>query len=231
LLVNGSKTGNGAVTIGAVGTLGGSGTVAGDIANSGKIAPGNPVGTLTAAGNVTFNASSHLAIDLSGGSADKLVVGGNLNLSNVDSLDIAGIGQGLSWVIASYAGTLTGTFNNVTAGYSVNYGTGTNSQITLSKAASGVNGDFNNDGKVDAGDYITWRKNNGTNNALLNDNGLGTPVGAGQYTLWRSNFGKPPGSGSGSLAEGGPVPEPASILLSFLGIAAVSLTRRHRPSA
>ena len=218
LFVNGSKTGAGAVTIGSVGTLGGTGSIAGAIANSGTIAPGNSIGTLTATGNVTMNANSHLAIELSGASADKLAVGGNLNLSNVDFLDISGVGQGLSWIIATYAGTLTGTFNNVTSGYTINYGTGTNSQITLIKAPSGVNGDFNNDGKVDAGDYVTWRKNSGTSNALINDNGLGTPVGPAHYTLWQSNFGKPPGTGIGSLS-GGAVPEPASLLLVLLGIA------------
>ncbi len=170
--------------------------------------------------------NSHLAIELSGGAADKLVVGGNLNLSNVDFLDITGVGQGLSWVIASYTGTLTGTFNNVTAGYTVNYGAGTNSQITLNKPASGVNGDYNNDGKVDAGDYVMWRKNSGTNNALVNDNGLGTPIGPSHYTLWQSNFGKPPGSGS--LVEGGTVPEPATLLLVLMGVVGFSVTRARR---
>ena len=106
LFVNGSKTGTGAVTIDSVGTLGGTGSIAGDIANSGTIAPGNSIGTLTATGSVTMNSNSHLAIELSGGSADKLVVGGNLNLSNVDFLDVTGVGQGLSWVIATYTGTL-----------------------------------------------------------------------------------------------------------------------------
>ena len=158
LFVNGSKTGSGAVSVGSVGTLGGTGSIGGDIANNGTIAPGNSVGTLTTTGSVTMNTNSHLAIELSGAAADKLVVGGNLNLANVDFLDITGVGQGLSWVIATYAGTLTGTFNNVTSGYTVNYGTGTNSQITLNKPPSAVNGDFNNDGKVDAGDYVTWRK-------------------------------------------------------------------------
>jgi hypothetical protein len=89
-----------------------------------------------------------------------------------------------------------------------------------------VNGDFNNDGKVDAGDYITWRKNNTTNNALPNDNGLGTPIGSSHYTLWRSNYGKPPGSGS--LVEGGAVPEPAALLLLLLGFAGSPLVRGRR---
>ena len=141
---------------------------------------------------------------------------------------MSGVGQGTSWVIATY-GSLTGMFNTIIpAGYSVNYGSGTNSQITLIKAASGVNGDFNNDGKVDAGDYITWRKNNTTNNALINDNGLGTPIGPNHYTLWRSNFGKPPGSGSGSLESGSAVPEPATAMLVFLAIASMPLVRGRR---
>jgi fibronectin-binding autotransporter adhesin len=222
LFVNGSKTGTGAVTVSSGATLGGSGSIAGDIANSGTIAPGSSVGTLTATGNVTMSASSHLLIELSGGSADKLVVGGNLNLATTtDFLDVTGVGQGVSWVIATYTGTLTGTFNNIPASYTVSYGTGTNSQITLNKAPSGVNGDFNNDGKVDAGDYITWRKNNTTNNALPNDNGLGTPIGPNHYTLWRSNYGRPPGSGSGALIDGSAVPEPTGLLLALFGVVGI----------
>jgi hypothetical protein len=81
---------------------------------------------------------------------------------------------------------------------------------------------------VDAGDYVTWRKNNGTNNALANDNGLGTPVGANHYTLWRANFGKPPGAGSGSGLSGAAVPEPTTIGLVLLGLAALGLGRRGR---
>ncbi len=54
-----------------------------------------------------------------------------------------------------------------------------------SQPVVGVPGDFNNDGKVDAGDYVTWRKNNGTNNALPNDNGLGVPITSAHYDLSR----------------------------------------------
>jgi hypothetical protein len=80
---------------------------------------------------------------------------------------------------------------------------------------AGVLGDFNSDGKVDAGDYDTWRKNNGTSNALANDNGLGTPIGSSHYDLWRAHFGAPPGSGS---LVGASVPEPATALLSIVGL-------------
>jgi hypothetical protein len=89
-------------------------------------------------------------------------------------------------------------------------------------------GDFNNDGNVDAGDYVTWRKEveSGGTDPLFNDNGLGTPVGAAHYELWRQSFGGPSGAGSG--LSGGAVPEPASIGLVLIGLAAFGLGRRGR---
>jgi hypothetical protein len=63
--------------------------------------------------------------------------------------------------------------------------------------AGGLSGDFNSDGKVDAADYVVWRKTLGD---LSN------------YNLWRANFGATSGSGSGlgSLAA---VPEPTVLIL------------------
>jgi autotransporter-associated beta strand protein len=90
----------------------------------------------------------------------------------------------------------------------------------------GVAGDFNNDGQVDAGDYVTWKKNEGTNNALANDNGLGTPIGPAHYDLWRANFGNPPGGGS--TLDSSAVPEPTSVGLLLIGIAAMLYRRRVR---
>jgi hypothetical protein len=73
-------------------------------------------------------------------------------------------------------------------------------------------GDFNENGKVDAADYVLWRKNVDGVTALPNDNGLGTPITTAHYDLWRANFGNPLGSGAGTLS-GAAVPEPASTLL------------------
>jgi hypothetical protein len=82
-------------------------------------------------------------------------------------------------------------------------------------------GDFNNDSKVDADDYVTWRKNEVANGSLPNDNGATSQ--ADRYTLWRANFGKPPGAGAG--LEGASVPEPSSLLL-LLSAGCLSLCRR-----
>jgi hypothetical protein len=206
------------VTVGSAGTLGGNGTVGGAVTNNGTIAPGvasgTNIGTLTTNAGVTDGANSNWAFELNGATSDQLVVNGNINLSAVDTLNVSGSpGSSTSWIIGTYTGTVTGVFDTVTPGYSVTY---TGGNITLNLA--GLPGDFNSDGKVDAGDYATWRKNDGPNAALPNDNGVGNQ--AARFSLWRANFGKPPGSGSG--LGGTAVPEPATcallcILVSLLG--------------
>jgi hypothetical protein len=71
-------------------------------------------------------------------------------------------------------------------------------------------GDYNGDGKVDAADYVVWRKNPA-------DFG-GDPGG---YNTWRENFGEP-----ASAIGGGPVPEPSSLLLMAAGL--LPLGARHK---
>jgi fibronectin-binding autotransporter adhesin len=89
-------------------------------------------------------------------------------------------------------------------------------------------GDFNSDGKVDNGDYLTWRKAYGSDSALANDNGLGTPIGDAHLVLWRQRFGNTSGSGpTGGLASG-TIPEPATRLLLISGMAAFSMLKLHR---
>src|SRR4029079_5193544 len=143
------------VTVNSAGTLGGNGTVGGAVTNNGTIAPGvaaGPnIGTLTTNAGVTDGANSNWAIELNGALSDQLVVNGNIDLSAVDALNVSGApGSSTSWIIGTYTGALTGVFDTITSGYSVTY---TGGNITLNLA--GLPGDFNSDGKVDAGDYVS----------------------------------------------------------------------------
>jgi hypothetical protein len=92
-----------------------------------------------------------------------------------------------------------------------------------SEAPPGLPGDFNQDGKVDAADYVTWRKNT-ANNPLPNDDGLTTQ--ADRYNLWRGNFGDMAGSGGGA----GAVPEPDTFVYIVFAAAGLFLWGVRRPN-
>jgi hypothetical protein len=77
-----------------------------------------------------------------------------------------------------------------------------------------LDGDYNDDGTVDAADYVVWRKNDGTQ--------------AG-FDLWRAHFGEAAGGGSGASTNA-TVPEPATMVMLIVTAAGVSTRRRWRTS-
>ena len=81
----------------------------------------------------------------------------------------------------------------------------------------GVPGDYNNNGVVDAGDYVLWRKGG----PLQNEVDTPGTVNAADYTAWRARFGNTSGSGLGS-AE---VPEPAAWLIASVAMAFFGVIR------
>jgi hypothetical protein len=85
---------------------------------------------------------------------------------------------------------------------------------------AGVMGDYNDNGTVDAADYVLWR-----NNGPLQNEGV-TPgtVTDEDYTFWRSRFGATSGSASGVAA----VPEPGVAWFGALLALAALLRRRHK---
>lgn len=88
--------------------------------------------------------------------------------------------------------------------------------------ASSLPGDYNNNGVVDAADYVLWR-NGGP---LANEVDAPGTVNGADYTAWRARFGN--SSGGGSNLEGSGVPEPLAALLFFLGMPAFSLMGLRR---
>ena len=91
---------------------------------------------------------------------------------------------------------------------------------------AGILGDFDANGTVEAADYVLWRKNDGTSNALQNDNGLGTPIGQSHYDLWRANYGA--SLSSSGLAAESAVPEPGTAVLSIIALLFLTKSSRQR---
>ena len=73
-------------------------------------------------------------------------------------------------------------------------------------------GDYSDDGTVDAADYVVWRKTDGTRPG---------------YDTWRTHFGETFGSGSGASANA-TVPEPATLVMLIMAAAASIPLRRRR---
>jgi hypothetical protein len=90
-------------------------------------------------------------------------------------------------------------------------------------------GDFNLDGRIDAADYVVWRKSDGSSGAMFTegDGDLDGDVDDDDFAVWRSQFGfarQALSGGAGSGAGAGAVPEPSALSLCFFvcGLFAVS---------
>jgi hypothetical protein len=100
-------------------------------------------------------------------------------------------------------------------------------------------GDYNNNGMVDAADFVAWRNNLGQNVTLPNDSSPGTVTPA-DFDVWRANFGQSGGpTGTSSLFPGivryitggsaSAVPEPGTMCLVGIGLALIVLGTSRRP--
>jgi hypothetical protein len=90
----------------------------------------------------------------------------------------------------------------------------------------GLPGDYNDNGSVDATDYIIWRKTFGQIGEDMPADGDGSgEIDNGDWTVWKANFGsaQSPG-GAGSTA----VPEPSADRMFISGLAAVALIAGSR---
>jgi hypothetical protein len=80
--------------------------------------------------------------------------------------------------------------------------------------STALDGDYNEDGRVDAADYVVWRK------------GLGMVYLPDDYGVWREHYGNSNvGSGSGASL---PAPEPATFCLALAAALACVGGRRGR---
>jgi autotransporter-associated beta strand protein len=101
------------------GTLCGTGMISGPVTikNGGTISPGNSVGTLTLATNLTTEAGSTALFEVtnSPGACDLLVVQGNLTINSGSTISLSVLGNPLAagtYTLIQYSGTKTGSFNS-----------------------------------------------------------------------------------------------------------------------
>ena len=94
--------------------------------------------------------------------------------------------------------------------------------------APSVAGDYNNNGIVDAADYVVWRKNLGQSFQLANEVAGVTPgmVTTEDYDAWRSRFGATTGSGSAGITAA--VPEPSAMVVLMAGLVTTIVVARRR---
>jgi hypothetical protein len=82
-------------------------------------------------------------------------------------------------------------------------------------------GDFDGDGDVDGGDFLTWQQQLGGTGDLSADGNGDDVVDADDLATWRQQFGP-----TSQIAAGGAVPEPAAVLLALLGGLGLARFRR-----
>jgi hypothetical protein len=146
--------------------------------------------------------------------------------------------QNLSHWAQNTTSTVYGTATSQEAAMDPDITNGTRKMFTTLDAAAmkdigwtvvppaGVNGDYNDNGIVDAADYVVWRKRLGQSFTLPNDPTSGS-VTSGDYTVWRTNFGRSSAGGAGS-SDLSNAPEPSAAMLALLASAIGGIARRRR---
>jgi hypothetical protein len=201
---------------------------------TGTYSPGLSPSVVTA-GNILFANGSTLVMELGGTmpgsgydqiqSSGVIAFDGTLEVALIDGFVPA---AGQSFNLFDWVG-VSGAFDTLQLpalpGLSWNTSQLYVSGVLSVTAAAGVSGDYNDNGVVDAADYVMWRKLNGTSTVMANDpNPL--PIDGDQYNTWRDSFGA---SGSGSGGEAAPEPA-SSMLMMILGVVACGWRWRWQAS-
>ncbi len=195
----------------------GTGPIRSPVRNAGRIDIGfgsnslADTDSLSIDGDLSILEIGTIAFDLGGTIAgtehDQLDVSRNAFIAGILEVDfIRGYSPlvGDTFTLLTAGNSVTGTFDNtfLPIGFLWNVQYNTNS-VVLEVTGIGIEGDFNNDGTVDAADYTVWR------------DGLGTTYSQADYQLWVNNFGET----LPALSSANSVPEPtgaAMVCLAFI---------------
>jgi autotransporter-associated beta strand protein len=219
-----------------------------------SFSPGASPAQVNFGGDLILGGTATLMMELAGTTPgteyDRLVVAGSASLAgalDVLLLDSFTPAVGNTFEIIAAAGGVSGTFTSETLPalaanleWDVLYGS---NNVTLQVLSTALLGDYNQNGTVDAADYVVWRNLEGQSGIGLAADGNGdNTVNAADYGVWRANFGiVSPAIGAGSGAGVGllgaigsasafvALPEPTSLMLFALVAAApIAALRRYR---
>ncbi len=185
--------------------------------------------------NLSLSNNSNLQLDISaGGSADKLLVDGQLGLIDVD-LEVSQVGNDPMAAGEIFdlfdAAIVSGDFDSITlpaleAGLMWNV----DSLSSTGEILVTLAGDYNGDGNVDAADYTVWRDSVNqqvTPYTAADGNGDGQ-IDVQDQQVWAANYGATiVGFGQNSASTS--VPEPSAIVL-LLWLIALGASLLSRPT-
>jgi hypothetical protein len=220
-----SRTNSGSGTLEVIeGELGGSGDVNGDVvASGGVIAPGQSIGTLDVRGDFTLGAAATLQIELDGPSSnDLLLVNDDADLAGLLEVVLASgyqPAEGAQFLVM-IADNITDNSLTLAGAHAANFDVdAVGGTLILTSRFTGLAGDYNKDGVVDAADYTVWADSMGQTGAGLAADGDGNGViEQADYDFWKTHFGNTTASGS----EADQVPEPTTFLLALLALSALT---------
>jgi hypothetical protein len=179
------------------------------------------IGKVEVGGDVDQLANGALTLSISGSSQIEplLEVENEARLAGTLSVEAAAgfaPAVGAEYEIVTAHGGLDVDFDNVDLpplpsglAWELDY---TSTSIVLTIVESALPGDFNDDGRVDAADYVIWRRDDGQQ--------------AG-YDAWRAHFGQTAGGGSASRTAAA---EPASVSLLLTSALVLLVARQSRDS-
>jgi T5SS/PEP-CTERM-associated repeat protein len=237
---DGKLSASGSVTVGVHGTVIGNGTIAANTFNDGTVSPGLSAGRLFVTGDFTQSAAGRLQIELYGtgaGQFDQLgitgsaVLGGELNISlgtTAGNPFVPQLGDSFTFLTSTLGAS--GSFASahlpsLAAGrmWQIRYGANsTTLAVTLA-------GDYNDDGTVNAADYVVWRKVNGSSFNPRADGDTNGVINGNDYAVWRSQIGTSSGVSTAVFVSS--VPEPSIVVLAegFVCVGGAVLMRRSNP--
>lgn len=228
------------VTIASDTTLSGDGAIRGQLINGdyqdtvvaveGAVSPGGSIGSLEVQGDYSQTSDAHMMFEVSGfgdTSSDQLLISGEALLDgvlDVSILDGYGLAAGQQFTVLS-AGELidhglelagsAADFFDMTVTFGVD---GAVVLEFLGGVDFPLSGDYNDDGLVDARDYLVWRERLGETFELPNEGPGMTPgqVSVEDYHVWVAHYGESVGSAAGSGESF--VPEPTGAILLLIGM-------------